>query len=217
MPRKNPGPPCAVCGKESVARKLCATHYKRFSRHGHLETTRPEDWGLREKHSLYGLWCWARRYGMTKEWLDFWVFVSAVGERPTAKHRLRRRDIKKDIGPNNWFWSDPISETILGDKASKALYQREWRKKNPLKSKNNALKKIGFSLPEYEKMLNKQNGGCAICKKKDKWFRLAVDHCHGTKKIRGLLCSQCNRGLGIFHDSTDLLKHAIAYLARSKK
>ena len=55
-------------------------------------------------------------------------------------------------------------------------------------------------LAEYEQMLVQQGGECAICGQKDKSFNLAVDHCHGTKRIRGLLCSQCNVGLGSFKD-----------------
>jgi len=217
MPRKNPGPPCAVCGKESVAKRLCATHYKRMSRHGHVETIRPEDWGLREKHPLNGTWRWTGRVGRHKSWDDFWQLVSDVGERPTPKHTLRRQNQTKPFGPKNWYWSEPVNSDD-GAKVNRAAYSKAWRSGNPMRAHNSFLKSNhGIDLVEYERMLDEQNGGCAICGQKDKFFRLAVDHCHGTNRVRGLLCSQCNRGLGAFKDNPELLKRAAAYLARYRK
>lgn len=89
---------------------------------------------------------------------------------------------------------------------------KEWRKKNPLRVKNNYLKRYGLTIEDYYALLEKQGGGCAICGKKDTWFSLAVDHCHGRKIVRGLLCSQCNRGIGMFKDNPDLLEKAARYL-----
>ena len=60
-------------------------------------------------------------------------------------------------------------------------------------------------------MLSNQSGHCAICINKDK-RKLAVDHCHKTGKIRGLLCSNCNQGLGMFKDNLDFLGRARNYL-----
>lgn len=74
----------------------------------------------------------------------------------------------------------------------------------------------------YEKMFHDQNGLCAICKNPETLKtnnkkhtiskRLAVDHCHITNKIRGLLCHHCNVSLGGFKDSIETLKAAINYL-----
>lgn len=85
------------------------------------------------------------------------------------------------------------------------------------------LKKRGVTVDEYYTMLKKQKGLCAICKKqessspgkKSKWTntqRLSVDHCHKTKKVRGLLCSNCNRGIGYLKDDIKILSKAISYL-----
>lgn len=104
------------------------------------------------------------------------------------------------------------------DRESRASYAREWRAKNPLRAKGYDLKRrFGVSLPEYEDLLKQQDGKCAICGQVDQWFGLAVDHCHGTKKVRGLLCSQCNRGIGMFRDSPDLLRKAAEYLQHPKR
>jgi hypothetical protein len=63
-------------------------------------------------------------------------------------------------------------------------------------------------------MLQQQNGLCAICKKTEtgKTSNLCVDHCHKTGKVRGLLCNNCNKGLGLFKDNPEVLLNASAYL-----
>jgi beta-N-acetylglucosaminidase len=91
-----------------------------------------------------------------------------------------------------------------------------WAKNNKNKLKDLALKKAyGISLDEYNSILLAQSGKCKICKKHYSEFTiaLAVDHCHNTGKIRGLLCDSCNRGLGYFKDSRDLLLEASNYLS----
>jgi Recombination endonuclease VII len=71
----------------------------------------------------------------------------------------------------------------------------------------------GISLEEYDAMLARQGGVCAICKKKpDKGKVLFVDHCHVTGRVRGLLCGKCNSVLAFGCDDPDILRAAIAYL-----
>lgn len=79
--------------------------------------------------------------------------------------------------------------------------------------KGDTLKKnYNITLADYERILEKQNGRCKICGKKPGKKMLAVDHCHKTLKARGLLCSNCNVGLGQFKDDLSLLLKAAAYL-----
>ena len=75
-----------------------------------------------------------------------------------------------------------------------------------------------YSITEeiYEKILKAQNGRCAICKCQQHYQRLAVDHDHKTGQVRGLLCVQCNRGLGRFFDSELRLQSALEYLKRAR-
>lgn len=63
-------------------------------------------------------------------------------------------------------------------------------------------------------MLQAQSGVCAICKTKGAidGHHLAIDHDHKNGRIRGLLCSTCNKGLGQFKDKGSLLRAAITYL-----
>jgi len=85
---------------------------------------------------------------------------------------------------------------------------------NPDTTKERQLKnKFGITLDDYNKILSNQNGVCAICGEQCKTGKmLAVDHCHSTNKVRGLLCQFCNTGLGQFRDRVDFLNKAIKYL-----
>lgn len=75
----------------------------------------------------------------------------------------------------------------------------------------NQLQKYGLSRNDYEAMFTQQRGKCAICKT-GTVNRLHVDHDHTTGVIRGLLCFECNIGLGKFKDSARLLRRAGEYV-----
>lgn len=104
-------------------------------------------------------------------------------------------------------------------------YERESYHKNKHKKpyvyeedKNIKLKKAyGISYQEYLTMLDAQQNCCAICgEHKDNFSRaFAVDHCHDTGKVRGLLCGNCNTGIGNLRDDIGLLERAIEYLKNS--
>lgn len=84
---------------------------------------------------------------------------------------------------------------------------KEWWLKN----------KYGITLEEFEILLAHQGEVCAICLEKDndkRYLKLCVDHNHKTGKIRGLLCQNCNRALGSFKESINVLEKAIAYLKK---
>lgn len=70
-----------------------------------------------------------------------------------------------------------------------------------------------FSLQKYDELFALQNGVCAICQNPEKQKRLAVDHCHTSNEVRGLLCQKCNRGIGLFNDNPGLLERAKNYLS----
>jgi hypothetical protein len=85
------------------------------------------------------------------------------------------------------------------------------------RSRKHNLKKYGLSIEQYDKMVEDQQGKCKICKASEniRDFKLFVDHCHSTGNVRGLLCHNCNAGLGHFRDSQDILQAAIRYLNES--
>ena len=85
------------------------------------------------------------------------------------------------------------------------------------------VKRYGITHEEYYEMLAQQNNGCKICGSTDnnnercESNRLFIDHCHKTNKVRGLLCSKCNHGLGQFNDDIDRLQKAIEYLKQFER
>jgi len=73
----------------------------------------------------------------------------------------------------------------------------------------------GISVEQYGEILASQGNVCAICTSKEPGSRMKhfpIDHCHTTGVIRGLLCTKCNRGLGLFNDNTDRMERAVKYL-----
>lgn len=78
-------------------------------------------------------------------------------------------------------------------------------------------KKYGIGRAQFDAMLKSQGGVCAICHCHQRYQSLAVDHDHKTKQVRGLLCVQCNRGLGRFFDSPLRLRNAAAYIEHSRQ
>jgi hypothetical protein len=79
-------------------------------------------------------------------------------------------------------------------------------------------KKYGITVEQYNLMRNNQNYKCYICNiDEDKLDRaLAVDHCHHTGKVRGLLCGNCNRFLGQINDNVETAERMVQYLKMAK-
>jgi len=98
---------------------------------------------------------------------------------------------------------------------------RTRHRKDPTRQRNNDLKRLyGITLSEYNHMLSTQNHCCAICgtdKPGGRWNSFAVDHCHETNKVRGLLCKSCNIMIGEAKDNIDILQKAMVYLENEKK
>lgn len=118
------------------------------------------------------------------------------------ERRIRQRD------------ADP--ERFYQEKREK---HKAWRDANPEKiadhrSRAQILYYHGITIDEYEGMVESQNGCCSICQQVPT-RRLQVDHDHKTGEIRGLLCMNCNRGLGYLKDSPKVLAAALEYLNKN--
>lgn len=108
--------------------------------------------------------------------------------------------------------------------AASEEYRRDTKKKvNDYRVRN--LEKVrkgkitglyGITVDEYDRLVEADGGRCAICKKEptneSRQKRLHLDHCHKSGKIRGMLCSACNLGIGKLNDDPELLEAAAAYI-----
>jgi hypothetical protein len=105
---------------------------------------------------------------------------------------------------------DLISRYLAGVEPS--VLREEMQRRGDLRRRN------GITLEQYNELLERQGGGCAICGKlSSEEYNgkfLHVDHDHKTGKVRGLLCNDHNHGLGQFHDDPVLLRRAADYLER---
>lgn len=93
----------------------------------------------------------------------------------------------------------------LPTKAAKRAYDRE----------HVLQKKYGISHSQYEELLGRQAGRCALCRSDNpraRFGRFHIDHCHTTGRIRGLLCGRCNLGLGSLGEDPRVLVRALDYL-----
>lgn len=89
-----------------------------------------------------------------------------------------------------------------------------WKKIIERKWKANGI--LDMSYERYEAMLESQDYSCLICSKQHtEEKKLFVDHCHNTGHVRGLLCNNCNNGMGKLKDSVELLEKAITYLKKN--
>lgn len=164
------------------------------------------------------------------------AYQRLVGVR-ARKNQSRRRKYHEDADYRNnlltqqkvrWDtdieWRESIKAQLRERRASDPEWrerdnanQRQRRASDPMsreKQKERDLRKrYGIALSDYVRMEVEQGGLCAICQLEPE-DALHVDHNHDTGQIRGLLCSDCNYGIGIFEESTNLLRSAITYLNR---
>lgn len=94
-----------------------------------------------------------------------------------------------------------------------ASQKRSYAKMSPDQLKRANLRRYKISLEQFGALKADQECVCAICSCPSAHLELHVDHNHQTKEVRGLLCSECNQGLGKFQDSPDLLLAAAKYLS----
>jgi hypothetical protein len=114
------------------------------------------------------------------------------------------------------------------NKSTYARRAKRWREENRERSNETALRyyhtehgkekrqqyllkhEYNLTVKEYNDLVQKQKGRCAICATKPR--KLHVDHDHSTSKVRGLLCPNCNKAIGLLHDKPELMRAAASYL-----
>ena len=136
-----------------------------------------------------------------------------------AKYRTKEKRQK---------WLDANKDRVNGIKEKYAKKPEAMRLRaeryeiNRINRKSKSLQKLyNITIDEYEALRESQGGKCSICgiskpimgRRGNK--ALAVDHCHTTGKVRGLLCVNCNTALGLFGEDMKTIKKAITYLEKN--
>ncbi len=138
-------------------------------------------------------------------------FYFSDGKRINLKSRCKKCHVARSVQRHR-------------ENPDRTIWEKTWAQKNKEKMRGYRLKcRYGISVEEYDLLLEKQNGVCAICQKPEAVVdpryltprKLAVDHCHKSGKIRGLLCYACNTSIGKFGDDIETIKNILTYLGAS--
>lgn len=148
---------------------------------------------------------------------------------PAVRKRKSREAAKR------WKARDPEGFKAAAKSASKRWRDRKLGRGEPftklteaqtreIQRRSNLKRHYGISIEEYESIAISQDGRCAICrcppkrvKRRAVAYRLCVDHDHATGRVRGLLCNDCNRALGLLGDDPHVLLRAVGYLWRHRR
>lgn len=171
-----------------VKRGMCPVHYNRWQHHGDPVLVPPPRRHRRAEDDVGRLRC-----TRCSEWLPPEVF------------RIDKRGYRSS-------WCNPC----------KQAFTQAWRLANPVdraqKRTSALLRRYGMTTADFERISRGQGDVCAICCEvpisNSIEGRLHVDHDHTTGAFRGLLCQNCNRGLGMFRDNPGFLITAAAYLTQ---
>lgn len=134
------------------------------------------------------------------------------------EYRRTRKDVVRRVERARYERNKPKRLALSRDWSAKNRARLTERARKPARAKH-LLARYGLTVEEYDRMLENQNGVCAICQEPESAIGrggrvrpLAVDHDHDTGAVRGLLCNDCNSGLGRFDDDVTRMGAAIAYL-----
>jgi len=158
---------------------------------------------------------------LEKSLLDFYFLNKSKNIREACCKTCREKYRKIYVQKNKKSIKKKHRIIYLKNRKQILKEQKLFRKAHPTYQLNIHLKhKFGITLEQYNKMIEAQNGVCAICgsfeieKNQYGIKRLSVDHDHQTGKLRGLLCTNCNKGLSFFKDKYNLLIQASNYLLK---
>jgi len=120
----------------------------------------------------------------------------------------------KEIKPKDQFFKNKSQKDGLVGYC-KPCHQQYVKDRPQYRQKWHLKSNYGISTIEKEQLLASQNNCCCICKTSFSSSKAThVDHCHTTKKVRGILCSNCNTMLGLSKDNQETLQNAIKYLEK---
>jgi hypothetical protein len=165
------------------------------------------------------VWNHLNRCQPSHTWSSFEEFCATITAWPKLRYAMVARDARQPIGPSNYQWTMPIDADggLVGADYNAAVRDA---KRDHYRDKD-FRKKYRISYADYMALWEKQGGVCACCQRVETKMQfgrvrmLSVDHDHDTDAVRGLLCGNCNHGIGMFgNDRPDLLRAAADYLDR---
>lgn len=192
------------CGKKAIGRGWCAMHYSRWRRNGDVHD--PGQGHSRPKPQMQP------GQGVQCRYCGHWYRnASKLGIHCNRVHRAEM-PVGCDLCDRR-FETESGKQIHMGYAHAEAMLprrddpmvQREW----------NLRTKYGIGVADYERMLAGQGGRCATCPRTpadEHRGRLAVDHDHVTGAVRGLLCANCNRAIGLAADDPARLRRMADYL-----
>jgi len=141
-----------------------------------------------------------------------------------------RQEHKERIAAQHKLYYEKNKEQILAsEKKSRQKniehyreFRRQYHQKNKARrnlniKKCNLKRKYNLTPEEVDAMLSGQSFSCLICHGDLRILKRHIDHNHKTGKVRGILCSNCNKGIGMLGENTETLSRAISYLQREDK
>lgn len=184
-----------TCGRPVKSRSLCVKHYQRARRSGSIERER----------SAICVDC------------DSVFEVEDRGPIPTRCPPCRQAWAVQRT--REWQAANPEKDKANRQRYYDRVYPfRTYTEDDAQAAWVRRLKKhYGLTVGQYQQMLDRQNGTCAICDGPPKGKgadrgRYHVDHCHETGKVRGLLCSSCNLAIGYLGDDARRVRRAARYI-----
>lgn len=202
------------CEKKSKSLGFCSTHLERFKRYGN-----PTPIGVKFP---------SRKGEFLSDGVQKTCSTCYI-EKPVAE--FGKQSVRPDgleVACKQCMKARAISRYRNPEKRKKILETgARWRERNPDADADKTLRrKYGITLAQYDELFELQGGVCALCKKGETTKRrkkgegrerLAVDHCHDTGRVRGLLCFKCNTAIGSLGDTEEDARKVVEYLSNSKK
>lgn len=198
--------PCPIegCGSAIFARGICAKHYTRLRSKGTLDDVRKNARGTCTQEGC-------ERDHLARGLCD----AHYRNERRTKRRKLLSLELADRTCMN---CDGPIAATRKSTAlfCSRACKEKEWAASD-YSRRYHFGKQYGLTPDQVDEMAQ---GGCKICGTVE-WAgrhnRPHVDHDHKTGAVRGILCWECNTGLGKFRDDPATLERAIAYLLKAER
>ena len=138
-----------------------------------------------------------------------------------SKNKVRSTTTSPKQYPQGWFKDKEcrLCHTLFSPQSPSSLYCSNECAKDGYTSAY-LQRNYKMDIHKYRSLLKDQKALCAICYREGfvmaehHKLKLVVDHCHASGKVRGLLCQNCNRALGLLADNTEWLENAITYLRK---